>query len=344
MIYIDLLGMDLGVLLLQISLVVFGFDAIFLIINKSSEKWKFYSELCLNTGSVTLIFSFIYFGFSVVTADYSFMYVIDYVNNSMDTLLRISSIWSGQAGSYFFWVFLVTIINLVFRNLFRNYAHETFFRRSFVLMTFQLIILTALTFMSDPFKLSAVIKANGIGLNPELLNVWNFIHPFFILVGYAICLIPMVIGIVRISILENNKVPIFEGKERLDRFFEFMVSFAWLILSSGIIIGGYWAYITLGWGGFWAWDPIETASLVPWLFLSLYFHGKAFYRKNEYLGNYIISMSYIGVLFATYLTRSGILSSVHAYQPEATLESILEILIPQNTFLMSIILRIIPND
>jgi cytochrome c biogenesis factor len=198
--------------------------------------------------------------------------------------------------------------------------------------------------MSDPFKLSVVTKTNGIGLNPELMNIWNLIHPLIIFVGYAMCLIPMVIGIVRISILENSEVPIFEGKERLDRLFEFMVSLAWLILSSGIIIGGYWAYTTLGWGGFWAWDPIETASLVPWLFLTLYFHGKAFYRKNEYLGNYIISMSYIGVLFATYLTRSGILSSVHAYRPDTTLGSILDMLIPQNTFLMSIVLRIIPND
>lgn len=344
MIYIELLRMDLGVLLLQISLVAFILDAMFLIIKKSSDKWEFFSELSLNTGSVTLISSFIYFGFSVINADYNFVYVISYVNNSMDALLRVSSIWSGQAGSYFFWVFLVTIINLVFRILFRNYAHETFFRRSFVLMTFQLIILTTLTSMSDPFKLSMVTKTNGIGLNPELMNIWNLIHPFIIFIGYAMCLIPMVIGIVRISILENSEVPIFEGKEKLDRLFEFMVSLAWLILSSGIIIGGYWAYTTLGWGGFWAWDPIETASLVPWLFLTLYFHGKAFYRKNEYLGNYIISMSYIGVLFATYLTRSGILSSVHAYRPEATLESILDILIPQNTVLMSIVLRIIPND
>ena len=344
MIYVELLGMDLGALLLLICLVAFIFDAIFVIINKSIENWEFYSELSLNIGSLSLIFSFIYFGFSAVTADYSFMYVIAYINNSMDTLMRLSAIWSGQAGSYFFWVFLATLINLVFRNLFRNYVHVAFFRRSFVLVTIQLIILTALTFMSDPFKLSTVIKTDGIGLHPEYLNIWNFIHPFIIFVGYAMCLIPMVIGIVRISILENSKVPIFEGKERLDKFFEFMVSLAWLLLSSGIIIGGYWAYITLGWGGFWAWDPIETASLVPWLFLTLYFHGKAFHKKNEYLGNYIISMSYIGVLFATYLTRSGILSSVHAYRPEATLESILDKFIPQNSFLMSIILRIIPNE
>lgn len=344
MIYIELLGMDLGALLLLICLVAFILDAVFVIINKSVEKWEFYSELSLNIGSLALIISFIYFGFSAITADYSFIYVSAYVNNSMDTLLRISAIWSGQAGSYFFWVFLATIINLVFRNLFRNYAHVAFFRRSFVLITIQLAILTALTYMNQPFKLNRVIRTDGIGLDPEFMNVWNFIHPLIIFVGYAMCLIPMVIGIVRISVLENSKVPIFEGKERLDKFFEFMVSLAWLTLSSGIIIGGYWAYITLGWGGFWAWDPIETASLVPWLFLTLYFHGKAFHRKNEFLGNYIISMSYIGVLFATYLTRSGILSSVHAYRPEATLESILDKIIPKNTFLMSIILRIIPNE
>ena len=88
MIYVELLGMDLGALLLLICLVAFIFDAIFVIINKSIENWEFYSKLSLNIGSLSLIFSFIYFGFSAVTADYSFIYIIAYINTSMDTLMR----------------------------------------------------------------------------------------------------------------------------------------------------------------------------------------------------------------------------------------------------------------
>jgi cytochrome c biogenesis factor len=154
----------------------------------------------------------------------------------------------------------------------------------------------------------------------------------------------MVIAIARISILEEGKVPDFEGKEKLDRFFDFTVSLAWLGLSTGIIVGAYWAYITLGWGGFWAWDPVETGSLVPWLFITLYFHGKPFFRKRDYLSNYLVSMGYVGALFVTYLTRSGVVSSVHAFVPGGALEKVLILFIPENSFIMSIILRVIPEE
>jgi cytochrome c biogenesis factor len=343
MIYIGF-GMDLGLLLLLISLVAFILDIMFVIFGEYLAKWEDYSELSISIGSIALIISFLYFSYSILSGDYSFSYVSSYVNNQMDILLRISAIWSGQAGSYFFWVFLVVVVNLVFRGLFRNHAHETIIWRSFVLMTFQLIVLTILTVVSDPFKINTIIMSDGIGLNPLLMNIWNMIHPPVIFVGYVLCLIPMVIGIARISVLKNGKVTEFNGKEKLDKFFDFMVSLAWLVYSSGVIIGAYWAYVTLGWGGFWAWDPVETASLIPWLFLTLYYHGKSLYRNNEFLGNYIISMSYIGVLFATYLTRSAIISSVHAFQPEGTLEKILTSFIPEDSFIISIILRFVPNE
>ncbi|MHA2238233.1 MAG: cytochrome c biogenesis protein CcsA, partial [Candidatus Hodarchaeales archaeon] len=148
----------------------------------------------------------------------------------------------------------------------------------------------------------------------------------------------------RISILENGKIPHFEGKEKLDNFFEFTVSLAWLALSAGIIIGAYWAYITLGWGGFWAWDPVETGSLIPWLFITLYFHGKPFFGKRDFLPNYLVSMSYAGTLFITYLTRSGVVSSVHAFVPGGALERFLSLFIPEDFFLMSVILRFIPEE
>jgi len=346
MMYINLgvIGIDLGMLLLMVSLAAFLVDIILVILGEYVEKWESYSEVCLSIGAIAAILSFSYFSYSVLTADYSFSYVYDFVNNNMDFLQRVSAIWSGQAGSYFFWTFLVVLIYVVFRNMFRKYAHETFFWRSFVMFAFQIAVLIALTLLSDPFEITTQITTDGIGLNPFLLNFWNIIHPPIIFIGYALCLIPMVIGIVRLSILEDGKVPDFDGKEQLNNFLEFFVSLAWLVLSSGIIIGGYWAYVTLGWGGFWAWDPVETASLIPWLFLTLYYHGKPFHHKSAYLANYILSMTYIGALFATYLTRSGIITSVHTFQPKGTLESVLKLFIPENNFVMSIILRFIPNE
>ncbi|MHA2203062.1 MAG: cytochrome c biogenesis protein CcsA [Candidatus Hodarchaeales archaeon] len=346
MIYIGLgsIGMDLGMIVLFVGLVALLLDTIIVLSGEYIEKWESFSELCLTVGITAIFISFGYFSYSVLSVDYSFAYVSGYVNNDMDFFLRLSAIWSGAVGSYFFWTFLVALLYMIFRLMFRKYAHEPLLWKSFVITNFQVVALTALTLFSDPFKLNIKAVTDGIGLNPILLTEWNLIHPPIIFIGYAFCLVPMAIGIARISSLKDGKVTEFEGKEKLDNFFEFMVSLAWLLLSSGIIIGGYWAYITLGWGGFWAWDPVETASLVPWFFITLYFHGKPFLGKREYLGNYLVSMSYVGTLFATYLTRSGIILSVHTFQPEGTLENVLKFIIPVNSFIMKIILRFIPDE
>lgn len=346
MIYIgfESIGIDLGTLLLVLSLAAFIFDIILIYLGEIIEKWEEFSEISLIVGCSTFFISFLYFSYSIISGDYSYFNVSEYVSNDMDFFLRLSAIWSSQAGSFFFWGFLIIILYLVFRNLFRKYIHETFFWRSFMLIAVQVSIMIILTMLSDPFRLNTETVTDGLGLNPLLMNIWNVIHPPIIFIGDALCLIPMAIAIARISILENGKVPDFEGKEKLDNFFEFMVSLSWLILSSGIIIGGYWAYITLGWGGFWAWDPVETASLIPWLFITMYYHGKPFFRKRDYFGNYIVSMSYIGALFVTYITRSGVISSVHAFRPEATLERLLAFLIPEDSFIMAIILRFLPEE
>jgi len=337
-------GMDLGLIMLIVALIALLLDAVFVFSGEYIEKWESLSELWLTVGIAAIIISFSYFSYSIISVDYSFSYVSGYVNNDMDFFVRLSAIWSGQVGSYFFWLFLVALLYTIFRLMFRRYAHEPVLWKSFVITNFQVVVLTALTLVNDPFKLNINAVTDGVGLNPILLNEWNLIHPPIIFIGYALCLVPMAIGIARISSLKNGKVSDFEGKQKLDNFFEFMVSLAWLVLSSGIIIGGYWAYITLGWGGFWAWDPVETASLVPWFFITLYYHGKPLLGKREYFGNYLVSMSYIGTLFATYLTRSNIISSVHTFQPEATLENVLKFFIPANSFIMKIILRFIPDE
>jgi len=336
-------GIDLGTIILLIAFIAFLLDAFLLLAGKYIEKWEIYSEMSLSTGFATLLISFFYFTYSILSADYNFFYVSEYVNNSMDFFLRLSTVWSSQPGSFLFWGFLLGISYFTFRMLFRKYAHEKIIWRAFVLAALQVALLIFLALINDPFKINSEAPADGLGLNPLLMNIWNVIHPPIIFISYALCLLPMVIAIARISVLKDGKVPEFEGKKKLDDLFEFTASLAWLALSAGIIIGAYWAYVTLGWGGFWAWDPVETGSLVPWLFLTLYFHGKPFF-KREYLNNYLVSMAYISTLFVTYLTRSGIVSSVHAFVPEGTLESILSIIIPEDSFLMSIILRIIPTE
>lgn len=339
-----IIQIELGTLLLVAGFIALLLDAFVVLFGDYIKNWENYSEVSLIVGYVALMISFMYFSYSVLIADYSFTYVSDFVNNEMDFFLRLSAIWSGQAGSFFFWTFLAAFLYLIFRTLFRNYAHEIIIWRSFAIIAVQVAVLVSLTLLSEPFEINTGVLTDGVGLNPLLMNIWNVIHPPIIFIGYVLCLIPMAIGIARLSSLEGGKIPSFEGREKLDRFFDFMTSLAWLVLSSGIIIGGYWAYITLGWGGFWAWDPVETASLIPWLFITIYYHGKPFHRKSDYLGNYMISMTYLSTLIATYITRSGLVSSVHAFEPSGALETFLVTFIPENSFLMSIILRFIPDE
>lgn len=117
MIYISFgtTGTDLGTLILLIALVTFLLDAFLVISGKYIEKWELYSEMSLSTGMIAILISFLYFSYSILTADYNFFYVSEYVNNDMDFFMRLSVVWSSQAGSYFFWLFLIALIYFIFR-------------------------------------------------------------------------------------------------------------------------------------------------------------------------------------------------------------------------------------
>ncbi|MHA2157080.1 MAG: hypothetical protein ACXABU_17190, partial [Candidatus Hodarchaeales archaeon] len=149
MIYIGFgtFGMDLGAIILLISLIAFVLDAILVLLGKYVEKWEIYSEMSLSTGMVALLIAFLYFSYSIIINDYSFFYVSEYVNNDMDIFFKLSAIWSGQAGSYFFWVFLIGVSYYVFRLLFRDYAHEPMFWRSFALASVQVSMLMFLAIL-----------------------------------------------------------------------------------------------------------------------------------------------------------------------------------------------------
>ena len=105
----------------------------------------------------------------------------------------------------------------------------------------------------------------------------------------------------------QDKIPV------VTSYVRFTTVTSWLMLSAGIAIGGYWAYLVLGWGGYWAWDPVETTSLIPWLLITAYYHAKPTLRKNDVIRDSFLVMAYITVLFATWTTRSGVLSSVHGF-------------------------------
>ncbi|MFQ5834263.1 MAG: cytochrome c biogenesis protein CcsA, partial [Candidatus Thorarchaeota archaeon] len=181
-----------------------------------------------------------------------------------------------------------------------------------ILMAFQIVMLAINTLAADPFAVTtAVVRADGAGLNPLLRTVWNVIHPPIVFISYALVMIPFAVKLAgfTVSSEERNRdvIPVVDSIVRLNTVA------AWVTTSAGIAIGGLWAYLVLGWGGYWGWDPVETSSLIPWLLLTGYYHAKATLRESDVLRDSFLVFSYIAVLFASWVTRSGILNTVHGF-------------------------------
>jgi len=156
------------------------------------------------------------------------------------------------------------------------------------------------------------VPADGNGLNALLVNFWMIVHPPLMFIGYATMTIPFAAAIVYLLTKED-------GWEELGRQW---ARFTWLFLGMGIAVGGVWAYLVLGWGGFWAWDPVETASFIPWLTLTGFLHAAALHRKDKstfsIAAPILAAISFILVLYAAIVVRSGLFNSVHAFGDTST--------------------------
>ncbi|MHA2239368.1 MAG: cytochrome c biogenesis protein CcsA, partial [Candidatus Hodarchaeales archaeon] len=293
-------SIDIGLIFLFMSVLLFFFDTLLILLPntrvpaKLAKIAKYSNQIFLV--SILLIFvSFLSFLIAILSLDFQFYYVSSFVSSEMDIFLRISAIWSGTEGSFFFWTVISVVIYFIYRRFFWNLENNRFINRTIGFYSFQIAGLACLTLLSNPFALNKIVVTEGRGLNPILTNIWNITHPPIILIGYSLCLPLLVISVSKISVINEGKIPEFNAQRRLNAFFEVCLSTAWLLLSTGIALGAYWAYVTLGWGGFWNWDPVQTSSLVPWLFITIYYHGRSIHKENKFLENYVVSMVYIGV-------------------------------------------------
>ncbi|MDO9573922.1 MAG: cytochrome c biogenesis protein CcsA, partial [Candidatus Contubernalis sp.] len=256
----------------------------------------------LKTIAVTAASSYLLWG--LLTHQFKYFYV--YYHSSTDLPLEylISAFWAGQEGTFLLWVLLAAVFGLFIIRWEKEYESPVMF---FLLVGQAFLLLFLLLY--NPFRLMPGIPLEGVGLNPLLKDPWMVIHPPIIFVGYAALLLPCAYA--------------FGGLWKKDyqgwasRALPWALT-GWLFLGAGIIIGGYWAYRTLGWGGYWGWDPVENASLVPWLTCTALIHGillqKA--RSLSYRSNLFFAyITFVLVIYATFLTRSGILAdfSVHAF-------------------------------
>jgi cytochrome c-type biogenesis protein CcmF len=239
-----------------------------------------------------------------VTHDFRYGYVANYSSRNMDFRYVFSSFWGGQEGTFLMWAIFSTLLAaLMLRAKSRIVPTAMFFAQWAPI--FLLFILT----VQSPFRMLAAAPPDGAGLNPLLQDPWMTIHPPMLFLGYSSLIIPFALAM---STLVHRDVPAWL------RVTPPFVLLSTVILGTGFTMGGLWAYKVLGWGGFWGWDPVENASLVPWLFNMALLHGLLVQRATGALGRTTLFLgitSYLFVLYGSFLTRSGVLAdfSVHSF-------------------------------
>ena len=229
-------------------------------------------------------------------------------SRSLSTGYLVSGLWAGQEGTYLLWALLSAAIGvaLAVSSGKPGRLGESSVMKFYVLAhTLLLVLLLA----ASPFKKLSFTPADGAGLNPLLQDPWMVIHPPIVFVGYALYAVPFALAMAALA-RDDYKVWVVQA-------LPLMVA-AWLFLGAGILIGAKWAYGTLGWGGYWGWDPVENASLVPWLTGGALMHTLIMQRERGKMvrTNVVLAtVSFLLVMYATFLTRSGVLTdfSVHSF-------------------------------
>lgn len=261
--------------------------------------------IIVNAGFITLAVLLLLF--ALLTHNFSLEYVASYSSLETSFIYLVTGLWAGNAGSILFWAWIIALAAVL---LLRR---EKFNSPELLPYAFPVIMLTeilfiVLLFINNPFAASASVPADGIGLNPLLENPGMIFHPPLLLAGYALLVIPFSLSI---AALITNKLD--DGWMVSARRWALA---SWILLGAGNILGMWWAYAELGWGGYWAWDPVENAGLMPWLLLTAFLHSSMMQLRRGLfkLWNIMLTITAFWLtIFGAFLTRSNILESVHTF-------------------------------
>ncbi len=265
------------------------------------------------TGRFALIGTFVLVSFAelvlligLLSHNFSLEYVASYSSKALPGLYLFSALWAGNAGSLLLWAWLLSLASFIVILNRRRYTTLTPSACSVLMLTESFFLLLLLA-TANPF-LKITPPLDGQGLNPILQNPGMVIHPPALLAGYVLMAVPFAFVVAALI------------TRKLDDDWTLAVRrwmlAAWLLLGAGNAIGMWWAYVELGWGGYWAWDPVENAGLMPWLVATAFLHSAIVQRQRSMFKVWTVSLVIIAFLlsiFGTYLTRSDILQSVHTF-------------------------------
>ena len=240
--------------------------------------------------------------------DFSIAYIFHHSNRDLPAPYKFATLWSGQEGSLLFWSLLLASYGLVLRLRHKN-DPRLFAHASVIIAGVQVFFLLLLNFAAHPFAvMQGSLPQDGNGLNPLLQYPEMVIHPPMLYLGYVGFTVPFAFALAAL-------VMRYPG-EKWIHITRRWTMVTWGFLTCGIFLGAHWAYSVLGWGGYWGWDPVENASLMPWLTGTAFLHSVMMQEKRGMLkiwNMWLIFSTFLLSIFGTFLTRSGVVSSVHAF-------------------------------
>jgi cytochrome c-type biogenesis protein CcmF len=239
--------------------------------------------------------------------DFSFTYVADHTSRELPTPYTISAFWGGQEGSLLLWLLVLTGFSAAAVAFGRRIGADVLAWVVPVLGLVTTFFAFMLVAVSSPFA-TQVAPADGAGLNPSLQNPYMMIHPPFLYLGYVGLTIPFAFAMGALLARRTDEMWIVATRR--------WTLVAWTALGIGQLLGAHWAYVEVGWGGYFAWDPVENAALMPWLAATAFLHSVMIQEKRGMLKVWnvlLVVLAFVLALFGTFLTRSGVLSSIHSF-------------------------------
>jgi cytochrome c-type biogenesis protein CcmF len=245
---------------------------------------------------------------ALLAHDFSIEYVAAYTSRNLPVFYTWSAFYAGQKGSLLFWAIVLATFSAAAVLMNRGKYRELMPHVTGVLLVTITFFVAVMVFASNPFEKLGFLPQDGRGLNPQLQNPGMVIHPPMLYLGYIGIAVPFAFAV---AALLSGKLD--TGWLQAIRRWTIL---SWLFLSVGIVLGMWWAYVELGWGGYWAWDPVENASLMPWLTMTAFLHSVMIQEKRGMLKKWNLGLiigSFLLSIFGTFITRSGVISSVHSF-------------------------------
>ena len=305
---------DLGQFALLLGLYLSGYAVIIDFLGHRRNKSELIKS-ARNATSATLVcltVAMIVLWVLLLQSDFRVTYVAEHTSKALPAAYKISALWAGSAGSLLLWLWLqVGFIVFVFCRSRNETAQFCSFARTGANLV-SVVFFIILVMDRNPFATSAVTPADGAGLNPLLQHPAMVLHPPVLFLGYAGFVIPFAWALASLKSDNTNARPVLFEQARN------WILWSWLFLTIGIVLGAWWAYEELGWGGYWAWDPVENASLLPWLTATALLHCCKIYKRRSsieiwtmVLSLLTFSLCILGRFITKYL--GALLASVHAF-------------------------------